>query len=274
MKKFAFLIFIIITLLTGCGKEQLLSIHMIDVGQGDSILIQTPDKTNILVDGGHEDSSLIISKFLKNKKVKNLDFIIATHPDTDHIGSLDDIINKFDVSNIYLPKKETSSDAYYNLIQSCNEKGVNPEYLATGDTLNLEPNIKITVLNPSYTHTDNNSNSIVFKLDYLNKSFLFTGDCTYENELEIINNFNLEEIDFLKVAHHGSKSSSSEEFLQEISPDVATISCGYNNQYGHPHKDTLHRLAENNTKVYRTDKQGHITFYSDGNTITTSAPPK
>ncbi len=274
MKKFLFLIFIIITFLTGCGKEHLLSIHIIDVGQGDSILIQTPNKNNILVDGGHEDSALIISKFLKNKKVKNLDFIIATHPDTDHIGSLDYIINKFDVSNVYIPNKETSSDAYYNLIQSCNEKDINPKYLTKGDILNLEPNIKITVLNPSYTHTDNNSNSIVFKLDYLNKSFLFTGDCTYENELEIINNFNLKEIDFLKVAHHGSKNSSSEEFLQEISPDVATISCGYNNKYGHPHKDTLHRLAKNNTKVYRTDKQGHITFYSDGNTITTSAPPK
>lgn len=274
MKKIIFLTFIIITLLVGCGKNPLLSIHIIDVGQGDSILIQTPNKTNILVDGGHEDSSLIIKKFLKTKKVKNIDFIIATHPDTDHIGSLDEIIDKFNVSKLYLPNKETNSDAYYNLIQSCDKKNIKPQYLTRGDKINLDDNIKLTVLNPSYTHMDNNSNSIVFKLDYKNKSFLFTGDATSENEMDIINNFNLQDIDFLKVSHHGSKNSSNEEFLKAISPDVATISSGYNNTYGHPHKDTLLRLSQTDTKVYRTDKQGHISFYSDGNTITTTAPPK
>ena len=272
MKKIILLTFIIITLFVGCGKKPLLSIHMIDVGQGDSILIQTPNNFNILVDGGHENSSLIIKKFLKSKKVKNIDFIIATHPDTDHIGSLDDVIDKFNVSNVYLPNKETNSDSYYNLIHSCNKKNINPQYLSRGDIINLDDNIKLIVLNPSYTHTDNNSNSIVFKLEYNDKSFLFTGDATYENEMDIINNFNLEDIDFLKVSHHGSKNSSNQDFLDEVSPDVALISCGYDNQYGHPHKDTLLRLAKTDTKVYRTDKQGPLSFYSDVNTITTSIP--
>lgn len=274
MKKNTVLIFIIITLFVGCSKTPSLSIHIIDVGQGDSILIQTPNNSNILVDGGHENSSLIIKNFLKSKKVKNIDFIIATHPDTDHIGSLDDVIDRFNISKVYLPNKETTSDSYYNLIQSCNKKNINPQYLSRGDIINLDNNIKLTVLNPSYTHTDNNSNSIVFKLEYKNKSFLFTGDCTYENELDIINNFNLEDVDFLKISHHGSKNSSSQEFLSAVSPDVAAISCGYDNQYGHPHKDTLLRLAQTNAKIYRTDKQGHISFYSDGKTITTSSPPK
>lgn len=275
MKKITLLIFIIIIpFFVGCSKAPSLSIHIIDVGQGDSILIQTPNNSNILVDGGNEDSSLIIKNFLKSKKVKNIDFIIATHPDTDHIGSLDDIIDKFDVSKVYLPNKETKSDSYYNLIQSCNKKSINPQYLSRGDIISLDSNIKLTVLNPSYTHTDNNSNSIVFKLDYNNKSFLFTGDCTYENEIDIINNFNLEDVDFLKISHHGSKNSSSQEFLYAVSPDVAAISCGYDNQYNHPHKDILLRLTQTNTKVYRTDKQGHISFYSDGETITTTSPPK
>ncbi|CEQ18746.1 ComEC/Rec2 family competence protein [Paraclostridium sordellii] len=273
MKKITFLIFIIITLLVGCGKKDLLSIHIIDVGQGDSILIQTPKNTNILVDGGNEDSSLIISKFIKSKKAKNLDLVIATHPDTDHIGSLDNVINKFKVSKLYLPNKNTNNDSYYNLIQACNKKNIKPQYLSKGDIINLEDNLKLTILNPSYTHEDSNSNSIVFKLDYKNKSFLFTGDATKENEIEMINNFNLNDIDFLKVAHHGSKNSSTEEFLKSTIPDVAAISCGYDNTYGHPHKDTLLRLAQVNTKVYRTDKQGHISFYSDGNTITTTSPP-
>lgn len=273
MKKITFLIFIIITLLVGCGKKDLLSIHIIDVGQGDSILIQTPKNTNILVDGGNEDSSLIISKFIKSKKAKNLDLVIATHPDTDHIGSLDTVINKFKVSKLYLPNKNTNNDSYYNLIQACNKKNIKPQYLSKGDIINLEDNLKLTILNPSYTHEDSNSNSIVFKLDYKNKSFLFTGDATKENEIEMINNFNLNDIDFLKVAHHGSKNSSTEEFLKSTTPDVAAISCGYDNTYGHPHKDTLLRLAQVNTKVYRTDKQGHISFYSDGNTITTTSPP-
>ena len=273
MKKITFLIFIIITLLVGCGKKDLLSIHIIDVGQGDSILIQTPKNTNILVDGGNEDSSLIISKFIKSKKAKNLDLVIATHPDTDHIGSLDTVINKFKVSKLYLPNKNTNNDSYYNLIQACNKKNIKPQYLSKGDIINLEDNLKLTILNPSYTHEDSNSNSIVFKLDFKNKSFLFTGDATKENEIEMINNFNLNDIDFLKVAHHGSKNSSTEEFLKSTTPDVAAISCGYDNTYGHPHKDTLLRLAQVNTKVYRTDKQGHISFYSDGNTITTTSPP-
>ena len=273
MKKITFLIFIIITLLVGCGKKDLLSIHIIDVGQGDSILIQTPKNTNILVDGGNEDSSLIISKFIKSKKAKNLDLVIATHPDTDHIGSLDTVINKFKVSKLYLPNKNTNNDSYYNLIKACNKKNIKPQYLSKGDIINLEDNLKLTILNPSYTHEDSNSNSIVFKLDFKNKSFLFTGDATKENEIEMINNFNLNDIDFLKVAHHGSKNSSTEEFLKSTTPDVAAISCGYDNTYGHPHKDTLLRLAQVNTKVYRTDKQGHISFYSDGNTITTTSPP-
>ncbi|CEO26246.1 ComEC/Rec2 family competence protein [Paraclostridium sordellii] len=273
MKKITFLIFIIITLLVGCGKKDLLSIHIIDVGQGDSILIQTPKNTNILVDGGNEDSSLIVSKFIKSKKAKNLDLVIATHPDTDHIGSLDNVINKFKVSKLYLPNKNTNNDSYYNLIQACNKKNIKPQYLSKGDIINLEDNLKLTILNPSYTHEDSNSNSIVFKLDFKNKSFLFTGDATKENEIEMINNFNLNDIDFLKVAHHGSKNSSTEEFLKSTTPDVAAISCGYDNTYGHPHKDTLLRLAQVNTKVYRTDKQGHISFYSDGDTITTTSPP-
>lgn len=268
LKKKVFLsIIIIISFLTGCNKDHLLSIHIIDVGQGDSILIQTPNKKNILVDGGDEDAQHIVKNYLKRKKVKSLDIIIATHPDTDHIGSLDYIVENFSVKSIYMPEQSVDSESYINLVNSCNSKKLTPEYLYKGDNINIEKNIDINVLSPSYIQGDNNLNSIVFTLDFNQNSFLFTGDAEEENESDIINSFDLDYVDFLKVGHHGSNSSTTDEFLEETSPDVAAISCGYKNSYGHPHKQTLENLSKHSVLTYRTDQIGDIVFFSDGQTI-------
>ena len=264
------LIIIIISLLIPSGKNNYLSIHTIDVGQGDSILIQTPNAKNILVDGGDDNSHYIVSNYLKNQNVKNIDYIIATHFDSDHIGGLDNIIDKFNVSNIYAPNYESDTLSYKNLITSCSNKNLNIKYLSNGDFINIEDDINLMVLGPSYIQDENNLNSIIFKIDYRNKSFLFTGDAEASNELSIINSYNLNDIDFLKVGHHGSSSSTTSEFVKEISPDVAVISCGYKNQYGHPHKSTLDNLEKNNVLTYRTDILGNIVFYSDGDTIFTT----
>lgn len=270
LKKKVFLsIIIIISFLTGCNKDHLLSIHIIDVGQGDSILIQTPNKKNILVDGGDEDAQHIVKNYLKRKKVKSLDIIIATHPDTDHIGSLDYIVENFSVKSIYMPEQSVDSESYINLVNSCNSKKLTPEYLYKGDNINIEKNIDINVLSPSYIQGDNNLNSIVFTLDFNQNSFLFTGDAEEENESDIINSFDLDYVDFLKVGHHGSNSSTTDEFIKETSPDVAAISCGYKNSYGHPHKQTLENLSKHSVLTYRTDQIGDIVFFSDGQTIFT-----
>lgn len=270
LKKKVFLsIIIIILFLTGCNKDHLLSIHIIDVGQGDSILIQTPNKKNILVDGGDEDAQHIVKNYLKRKKVKSLDIIIATHPDTDHIGSLDYIVENFSVKSIYMPEQSVDSESYINLVNSCNSKKLTPEYLYKGDNISIEKNIDINVLSPSYIQGDNNLNSIVFTLDFNQNSFLFTGDAEEENESDIINSFDLDYVDFLKVGHHGSNSSTTDEFLEETSPDVAAISCGYKNSYGHPHKQTLENLSKHSVLTYRTDQIGDIVFFSDGQTIFT-----
>ena len=263
------LIIIIITLLSACDKKEILSIHIIDVGQGDSILINTPSNKRILIDGGNEDSEHIIRNYLRKEKIKTLDIVIATHPDSDHIGSLDYVVNKFNVKTIYMPKQNTDSSSYKNLIKACKDKNLNINYLFKGDILNIDEYIDLVVLSPSYIQQDNNLNSIVFNLNYKEKSFLFTGDCEESNEIDIINSFNLNDVDFLKVAHHGSSSSSTSEFIKETSPDVAVISCGYKNQYGHPHQSTLDTLEENNVLTYRTDINGDMIFYSDGSTITT-----
>ena len=233
-------------------------------------MIQTPNYKNILIDGGDDNSHSIVYSYLKKHNVKNIDYIIATHFDSDHIGGLDNIINKFNVLNIYAPNYETDTLSYKNLINSCTNKNLSLKYLNNGDFINIENNINLTVLAPSYIQKENNLNSIVFKIDYKNKSFLFTGDAEASNELNIIKNYDLNDIDFLKVGHHGSSSSTTSEFLKEISPDVAVISCGYKNQYGHPHKSTLDTLDKNNVLTYRTDILGNIVFYSDGDTIFTT----
>ena len=239
-KKILIFSIIIIALFTGCNKNKDFCIHIIDVGQADSILITTQSNKNMLIDGGDENSAKIIKSYLKNKKVKTLDVVVATHPDSDHIGSLDDIIDNFDVEKIYLSKD---------------------------DSFNLDKYTEIYVLSPDYITDNNNSNSIVLNISYKNNNFLFTGDCEESNEMDMINSYDLENIDFLKVAHHGSSTSSSLEFLKEISPSIAVISCGYKNDYGHPHRSTLQNLESVNAKVFRTDVNGSMQFYSDGNKI-------
>ena len=266
-KKLLIFSIIIIALLTGCDKNKDFFIHVIDVGQADSILITTPSNKNMLIDRGDEDSAKIIKSYLKNKKVKNLDVVIATHPDSDHIGSLDYIIDNFDVEKIYMPNQTTDSECYINLIDSCNKKNLKVNYLSKDDSFNLDDSTNIYVLSPSYITDNNNSNSIVLNISYKNNNFLFTGDCEESNEMDMINSYNLEDIDFLKVAHHGSYTASSLTFLEETTPDIAVISCGYKNSYGHPHKSTLDNLESVDAKIFRTDQNGSMQFYSDGEKI-------
>ncbi|VHV24956.1 DNA uptake transporter [Clostridioides difficile] len=262
-------ILIIISLLIGCDKKSLLSIHIIDVGQGDSILVQTPTNKNILIDGGDEDSENIIISYLRQKRIKTIDIIIATHPDSDHIGSLDNVIKKFNVNSIYMPEQSTDSEAYQNLINSCTDKNLSIQHLYKNDVLNIDNNINIYVLSPSYIQEESNLNSIVFKLTFNDNSFLFMGDAEEENKKEILHSFKLNNINFIKIGHHGSNSSSSLEFIKKISPDIAAISCGYKNQYGHPHREVINNLKQNHVSIYRTDRIGDIVFYSDGEIIFT-----
>ncbi|MCC0635472.1 MULTISPECIES: ComEC/Rec2 family competence protein [unclassified Clostridioides] len=267
--KIFLLILIIISLLSACDKKSLLSIHIIDVGQGDSLLVQTPTKKNILIDGGDEDSGNIVTSYLKQKRIKTIDIIIATHPDSDHIGSLDNVIKKFNVNSIYMPEQSTESEAYQNLISSCNDKNLSIQYLYRDDVLNIDNNINIYVLSPSYIQEEPNLNSIVFKLNFNDTSFLFMGDAEEAIEKEILHYFKLDNINFIKIGHHGSNSSTTSEFIEKIHPDIAAISCGYKNQYGHPHKEVINNLKQNNISIYRTDKIGDIVFYSDGKMIFT-----
>ena len=272
LKKIKCVIIVFILLLCcSCNKyKEFLSIHIIDVGQGDCILIKTPENKNILVDGGDENSYKIIKSYLKLNKIKNIDMIIVTHFDKDHIGSLDEIINYFDVNKIYAPNQVGNSNSYSNLLSACKNKNLNLNYLTKNDSIKIDSNVKLDILSPSYIQENSNANSIVFNLKYFDMDFLFTGDSEETNEIDIVNSYDLNDIDFLKVSHHGSSSSSSENFIKEVSPSIAAISCGYKNQYGHPHQSTLDTLNKYNVKAIRTDINGDLVFYSDGYKISTT----
>ncbi|MEG0050603.1 MAG: ComEC/Rec2 family competence protein [Terrisporobacter sp.] len=265
------IIIFLLLFLNGCRKyDNFLCINIIDVGQGDCILVSTPDKKNILIDAGDENSEKIVKSYLKHHKIKKLDVIIATHLDKDHIGSLDYIIDNFKVDKIYTPNQIDNSTHYNNLIKSCKDKNLKINYLSKGDNISFTKDINLSVLSPSYISQDNNPNSIVLNLRYINMDFLFTGDCEESNELDMINSYNLEDVDFLKIAHHGSSSSSTDNFIKEVSPTIGVISCGYKNQYGHPHKSTLDTLRKYSVATYRTDHSGDLVFYCDGNKIFTT----
>ena len=264
-----FLLFLLVIYVNGCTKEKLFSLHIIDVGQGDSIFIQTLENKRILIDAGDEEAEHTVYSYLKRKGVKKIDVLIATHPDTDHIGSMDYIIDKFKISHFYMPEAKTDSEAFYNLLDSCKDKNLKIEYLTKGDVLKIDSSTSIEILSPSTITDKNNLNSIVSLLNYKGYEFLFTGDAEKENESEILSSCNLPDIEFLKAGHHGSSSSSTDEFIAKLKPEAVAISCGYNNDYGHPHRSVLDTFRENGSVVYRTDKNGSLVFYCDENGIFT-----
>ena len=264
-----FLLFLLAIYVNGCIKEKLFSVHIIDVGQGDSIFIQTLEDKRILIDAGDEEAEHTVYSYLKRKGVKKIDVLIATHPDTDHIGSMDYIIDKFKISHFYMPDAKTDSEAFYNLLDSCRDKNLKIEYLTKGDVLKIDSSTTMEILSPSTITDKNNLNSIVSLLNYKGYEFLFTGDAEKENESEILSSCNLPDIEFLKAGHHGSSSSSTNEFIEKLKPEAVAISCGYNNDYGHPHRSVLDTFRENGSVVYRTDKNGSLVFYCDENGIFT-----
>ena len=264
-----FLLFLLAIYVNGCTKEKLFSVHIIDVGQGDSIFIQTLEDKRILIDAGDEEAEHTVYSYLKRRGVKKIDVLIATHPDTDHIGSMDYIIDKFKISHFYMPDAKTDSEAFYNLLDSCRDKNLKIEYLTKGDVLKIDSSTTMEILSPSTITDKNNLNSIVSLLNYKGYEFLFTGDAEKENESEILSSCNLPDIEFLKAGHHGSSSSSTNEFIEKLKPEAVAISCGYNNDYGHPHRSVLDAFRENGSVVYRTDKNGTLVFYCDENGIFT-----
>lgn len=251
-----------------------LKVHFIDVGQGDSILIQTPGGKNMLIDAGTNESSSKVTSYLSNLGITQLDIIAGTHPHEDHIGGMDAVINMFKIGKVYMPEVTTTTQTFQDVITAIKNKGMTIDTPIPGTTVDLDSDVKLEILAPNNdTYEDLNNYSIVFKLTYGNKSFLFEGDAEDVSEKEMLpKDYNLK-ADVLKVGHHGSNSSTTSEFLSAVSPQYAVISVGKGNNYGHPIQATMDKLKNAGVAVYRTDENGTIVATCDGNSITFSTNP-
>lgn len=271
-------LFLMALIVSGCSiladqeaeyDSNTLRVHYIDVGQGDSILIQLPAGQNILIDAGNNGDGEMIVNYLRRQGVEKLDHVLGTHPHSDHIGGLDVVIKSFDIGRIYMPRVVHNTKTYENVLLAIKEKGMKITEAKAGVKLDTGAGVDAIIIAPQRSDYESlNNYSAVLKLTYGHTCFLFTGDAEAESEQEMLLSsvYNLR-ADVLKVGHHGSYSSTSEEFLQAVSPVYAVISAGRDNKYGHPHAETLTRLATENIEVLRTDERGTIVIASDGRRI-------
>lgn len=241
-----------------------LQIYFFDVGQADSILILN-NNTTMLIDAGNNNDGKLLVDYIKNKlKINKIDILVGTHPHEDHIGGLDNIINELDIGDIYLPEVITTTKTFEDVITAIENKDLAITVPEIGEKFTLgEADFEVL-----FTGTDDrdlNATSIIINMLYGNKSYLFTGDTTEEVEETILNK-NID-IDVLKVAHHGSRYSSSYDFLEKATPAYAIISVGEDNSYEHPHQEAINRIKKHTNKIYMTKDVGTILLTSDGTNI-------
>ncbi len=251
-------------------KNGEISVHYIDVGQGDSTLILTPEGKSMLIDTGTPDSRSLLLEYLSEHGVKELEYLVLTHPHSDHIGGAAALLGEIAVKNIIMPDATTTTSTFENLLKKIDSLGNEIIVAEHGKTYSFS-DISFEILGPTkdYGQTLNNQ-SIVLRLDYGRTSFLFMGDAETVAEADMMDLFPISDFkaDVIKLGHHGSSTSTSEEFLAAVSPDFAVVSCGKNNDYGHPHRETISVLEKNNIEILRTDTMGSIVFTSDGERVT------
>ncbi|TWH83584.1 ComEC/Rec2 family competence protein [Sedimentibacter saalensis] len=249
-------------------KNSGLIVYFLDVGQADCTLIQLPNGEEVLIDAGNYGDGSYIKNYLENLNVDDIEYFILTHPHEDHIGSAKEIINNFTVKKIYMPDVLASSNLYESTMLAIENKDIETIFAKPGLKIIDSPGLKLELLSPkSMYYSELNEYSAVARLEYDNTSFLFTGDAESVSELEMLGGgFNLDS-DVLKVGHHGGRTSSSIDFLKAVTPEYSIISCGEDNSYGHPHIETLNRLSDIGSDIYRTDELGTIVAVSNGKDI-------
>jgi len=253
------------------GYEDLV-VHYIDVGQGDSTLLTCKGET-MLIDAGENDKGTYVQNYLQKQGITKIDYLIGTHPHSDHIGGADVIITKFDVKHVLLPKKDTDTRTYDDVIQAMRYKSITPEHPSINDSFMLG-DARVTILAPGDNDYGDELNdySIGVLVEHGNDRFIFTGDAETDAESDIVNTGINIEADVYQAGHHGSRTSSSDKFLDAVKPSSVVISCGEDNKYGHPHAETMNKFRERGMAVYRTDEEGTIIATSTGNGITFSDP--
>lgn len=248
----------------GSGTD--LIVHFLDVGQGDSIFAELPNSETMLIDAGVSGEGEEIISYINNLGYSEIDYLVATHPHADHIGSMAYVVENMDIESIYMPKAEATTRTYEKLLTAISEKGMKIQSASAGMNLIDGGNFTVDILGPVTIDEDNlNNSSVILKMTYGDNRFLFVGDAEKEELSTITSDMSA---DVLKVGHHGSNTSTTFDFLQEVNPSIAVISLGKDNYYGHPHQSTLELLSQFGVTTYRTDEDGTITIISDGNDIT------
>ena len=269
MKKLLQIVIAVFTLssIVGCqsqttsnmqGIEGQMEVHFVDVGQGQAQIIISPSNQVMVIDGGNNDDEDRMVSYLQSLGVEQIDVLIGTHPDADHIGGIDAVIDTFDIANFYMPPIAVTTKTFQSVLASAKEKNLTVQPIQKGTDLPFDSSCTVDVLSPAQKSKDSNEMSVVVKLACGKSSFLFSGDVEGEAEELLVHGGNDIDIDVILVPHHGSDGSTSTEFLDETTPEICVIQVGKENSYGHPGSETLKRLKASGTQVYRTDELGNI----------------
>ena len=269
--RFGVLLLLLLSLFFGCSasREKTASVVFLDVGQGNATLLQTP-KGNVLVDCGPESAQETLCRKLKARGIRSLQFLVLTHPDEDHIGGADVILEQFSVDKILYNGAAEENESFLRLQTGAEQKKI-PMVALDRDDEAVLGDLKLTILHPQDREDpgEGNESSLVFRVQYGAAAILFTGDADEDVEEALLKTCGAESLaaTVLQVGHHGSDTSSTAEFLAAVHPNYAVISCGAGNRYGHPDGRVLERLDAVGAKVLRTDLDGDIVFYWDGETL-------
>lgn len=249
------------------ASENELAVSFLDVGQGDAVLLYDSDRY-LLIDTGPQEAWDDLKQDLDDRGVRTLEYLVLTHPHADHIGCAIQILNEYGVKKILMPDAQTNTRTFEKLLDTIIAQKIPVEKALAGNEFTFG-NAKLSILSPEKTTdvSSLNNASVVLRAVFGTTSFLFTGDAEAEVESAILNSGYTVRSDVLKVAHHGSNSSSTKAFLKAVRPQIAVISVGEGNSYGHPKSQVLSRLQELNASIYRTDQNGTVTILSDGTTL-------
>ena len=251
---------------TSDSAETPFEMHFIDVGQALSVLVEC-DGQFMLYDGGNVDDGSLVVSYLQKQGVEELQYVFCSHAHEDHVGGLAAALAYFPANHVYSPVTEASTKCFQNFVKYTQQQGLQVEVPAVGTTWALG-SATVTLLGPVAQYSDTNDTSLVLRIDYGSTSFLFTGDMEKTAETDLVNSGANLKADVLQVGHHGSSTSTGYVFLNAVLPEMAVISCGVDNKYGHPHEETLSILRDAGVDLYRTDLQGTITIGSDGQNYT------
>lgn len=281
IKKFCvFLLFLVgILFASGCTSDHLegaisnvlkedadkLIVHYIDVGQGDSTFIEFPNNETMLIDAGESEYGSVVSSYIKSLGYSKIDYLVGTHPHSDHIGGLKTVVNSFELGSIYMPRATSTTSTYLNLLKAIDNKNLKVTTAKAGVEVLKTQDLSVKMLAPIEEQYSNlNNYSVVLKITYKDRSFLFTADAEELVENELSSDI---KSDVIKIPHHGSDSSSSASFVKKVGATYGIVSVGKDNSYHHPSSAVLKRWTDAGCIIYRTDEEGTIVATTDGESI-------